>query len=147
MSSLNFVPAPLAQLPWRILLLVIAIGGFDLFVLYSAAGGSIRPWALSQGIRFVVFLAGAIALSRVRETTWSSLALPAYGVLCVLLVLVELIGAVRGGGQRWLDLGIGFRLQPSELMKPCIVLACAKFYDMLPPNETRRFGEIGRAHV
>ncbi|MFX6941415.1 FtsW/RodA/SpoVE family cell cycle protein, partial [Acinetobacter baumannii] len=30
----------------------------------------------------------------------------------------------------------------SELMKPCIVLACAKFYDMLPPNETRRFGAI-----
>ncbi|MFA6125603.1 MAG: rod shape-determining protein RodA [Sphingomonas sp.] len=147
MSSLNFVPAPLAQLPWKILLLVIAIGGFDLFVLYSAAGGSVRRWALSQGIRFVVFLAGAIALSRVRETTWSSLALPAYGVLCVLLVLVELIGAVRGGGQRWLDLGIGFRLQPSELMKPCIVLACAKFYDMLPPNETRRFGAIWPAAI
>jgi rod shape determining protein RodA len=68
-------------------------------------------------------------------------------VLVVMLVLVELIGAVRGGGQRWLDLGIGFRLQPSELMKPCIVLACAKFYDMLPPNETRRFSAIWPAAV
>ncbi|MES2058447.1 MAG: FtsW/RodA/SpoVE family cell cycle protein, partial [Pseudomonadota bacterium] len=27
-------------------------------------------------------------------------------------------------------------------MKPFIVLACAKFYDLLPPNETRRFGAI-----
>ena len=27
-------------------------------------------------------------------------------------------------------------------MKPAIVLACARFYDMLPPNETRRFGAI-----
>ena len=140
-NGLAFVPAPLAQLPWKILLLVLAIGCFDLLVLYSAAGGSIRPWALSQGVRFFALLAGAIALSRVCEETWGKIALPAYGVLCVMLVLVELVGAVRGGGQRWLDVGF-MRIQPSELMKPCIVLACAKFYDMLPPNETRRFGAI-----
>lgn len=140
-NGLAFVPAPLAQLPWKILLLVLAIGCFDLLVLYSAAGGNIRPWALSQGVRFFILLAGAIALSRVREATWGQIALPAYGVLCVMLVLVELVGAVRGGGQRWLDVGF-IRLQPSELMKPCIVLACAKFYEMLPPNETRRFGAI-----
>ena len=140
-NGLAFVPAPLAQLPWKILLLVLTIGCFDLLILYSAAGGSIRPWALSQGIRFFVLLAGAIALSRVREETWGTIALPAYGVLCVMLVAVELVGAVRGGGQRWLDVGF-IRLQPSELMKPCIVLACAKFYDLLPPNETRRFGAI-----
>ena len=62
-------------------------------------------------------------------------------LLVILLVLVELIGAVRGGGQRWLELGF-IRLQPSELMKLSIILATAKFYDMLPPNETRRFGAI-----
>ncbi len=140
-NGLAFVPAPLAQLPWKILLLVLAIGCFDLLVLYSAAGGNIRPWALSQGVRFFILLAGAIALSRVREDMWGKIALPAYGILCVMLVLVELVGAVRGGGQRWLDVGF-IRLQPSELMKPCIVLACAKFYEMLPPNETRRVGAI-----
>lgn len=142
MSGLDFVPAPVAQLPWKILFLVLAIGVFDLLVLYSAAGGSVHPWAMTQGIRFFVFLAGAMILSRVPERLWSGGALYAYGVLCVLLVLVELVGAIRGGGQRWIDLGFGFRLQPSELMKPCIVLACAKFYDILPPNETRRFGAI-----
>ncbi|WP_353205365.1 rod shape-determining protein RodA [Sphingomonas sp.] len=140
-NGLAFVPAPLAQLPWKILLLVLAIGCFDLLVLYSAAGGNIRPWALSQGIRFFVLLAGAIALSRIREETWGQIALPAYAILCVMLMLVELVGAVRGGGQRWLDVGF-IRVQPSELMKPCIVLACAKFYDLLPPNEIRRFGAI-----
>ena len=137
----DFVPAPLAQLPWRIILLVIAIGSFGLVVLYSAAGGGIRPWALPQGIRFFAFLAGAVALSRVRESVWSAISLPAYGVLVLMLVGVELLGAISGGSQRWLDLGI-IRLQPSELMKPCIVLAIAKFYDMLPPNETRRFGAV-----
>src|SRR3546814_14670451 len=56
------------------------------------------------------------------RSVWSMGALPAYVGLVVLLILVELLGAVRGGSQRWLDLG-PIRLQPSELMKPCIVLA------------------------
>ena len=45
---------------------------------------------------------------------------------------------MRGGSQRWLDLGL-IRLQPSELMKVMIGLAMAKFYDMLPPAEVRRW--------
>jgi rod shape determining protein RodA len=141
MSSRNFVPAPLAQLPWKVIFLVSAIGGFGLIVLYSAAGGSWQPWAFNQGIRFAVLMSGAILLSRVRESFWGSAALPVYGGLVIALILVELLGAVRGGSQRWLDLGF-IRLQPSEFMKPFIVLACAKFYDMLPPGETRRFSAI-----
>jgi len=141
MSRASIVPAPLAQLPWRMLLLIIAIAGFGIVVLYSAAGGSMRPWALSQAIRFLVLLSGAIAISRIREEVWRHGALPVYAILLVMLVAVELMGAVRGGSQRWLDLGF-IRLQPSELMKPAIVLACARFYEMLPPNETRRFGAI-----
>ena len=51
------------------------------------------------------------------------------------------VGFVGGGSRRWLDLGI-VRLQPSELMKPVIVLAVARFYDMLPASETRRWSAI-----
>lgn len=135
------VPAPLRELPWRMLVLVLGIGGFGLVVLYSAAGGSLRPWALSQGIKFFAFLFAAVALSRVPERVWKAGAIPAYALLVVALVLVEALGAVRGGSQRWLDLGF-IRLQPSELMKPAIVLACARFYDLLPPKETRTFAAV-----
>ena len=140
MSRGHLIPDPIARLPWRVILLVVAIGIFGQVVLYSAAGGSLQPWALSQGIRFFVLLGGALAISYVPERVWKSAALPAYAVIVLALVLVELVGAVRGGSQRWLDVGI--RLQPSEFMKPAIVLACARFYDMLPPGETRRFGAI-----
>lgn len=140
MTRSRVVPDPIARLPWRVILLVVAIGAFGQIVLYSAAGGSLQPWALSQGIRFFVLLGAAIAISYVPERIWKASALPAYVVIVIALVLVELVGAVRGGSQRWLDVGI--RLQPSEFMKPVIVLACARFYDMLPPNETRRFGAI-----
>lgn len=145
MSRPGFVPAPLAQLPWLVILLVCAIGGFGVLVLFSAAGGDPK-WAMPQGIRFGAFLAMALALSRVRVSHWSMIAFPLYAIFLVMLIGVELLGAVAGGSQRWLDLGF-IRIQPSEMMKVAIVLACAKFYDMLPASEIRRYGAIWPAAV
>ena len=137
----SLVPAPLAQLPWWIILTVVSITGFGLVVLYSAAGGSLQPWALGQGVRFCMFLVGSILLSRLSEKRIKDAVIPAYVILIVMLVFTELIGKVAGGGQRWLNLGI-IRLQPSELMKPLIVLTLARFYDMLPAGEIRRWNAI-----
>ncbi len=148
MSTLGpgIIPRPLAQLPWKVILLVIAIGMFGLVVLYSAAGGNLQPWASLQGIKLFAFLAMAILLSRVPESFWALGAFPMYLVIVLMLVSVELLGAVAGGSQRWLDLGI-IRLQPSELMKPVIVLAAARFYELLPVGEIRKFGAIWPAAV
>ena len=141
MSGLSLVPAPLARMPWGMLLVVTVITGFGLVVLYSAANGRMMPWALPQGVRFCAFLAGAMLLSRLSEAQLKALAWPAFAVVLALLFGVEALGAVRGGSRRWLDLK-AIRLQPSELMKPAIVLALARFYDHLPAGETRRFAAI-----
>jgi rod shape determining protein RodA len=141
MTSSSLVPAAIARLPWKLLLLVIAIGSFGLVVLYSAAGGNVRPWALSQGIKLVIFLGAAILLSRVKIERLKQFALPLYAILLMLLIAVELLGAVGGGSRRWLDLGF-ITLQPSELMKPGIVLTLARFYELLPAGETRRWNAI-----
>ena len=135
------VPEPLAELPWRIILLVLGIGGFGLVVLYSAAGGSLHPWAMSQGVRLVVFLLAAIVASRLPESLWKAATWPVYGLLVLALFGVEALGHISGGSQRWLDLGF-IRLQPSELMKPAIVLAVARFYDMMPAAEIRRWPAV-----
>jgi rod shape determining protein RodA len=137
----ELIPAPIAQLPWHILFLILAIGGFGTVVLFSAAGGSFTPWAWSQGIRLLVFLGLAVVLSWVPMRFWEKIALPGYGITLAALVAVELLGAVKGGSQRWLDLGF-IRLQPSEFMKLFMVLAAARFYAMLPGAEVRRFGGI-----
>ena len=63
----SIVPAQVARMPWRLILTVLAIGGFGLIVLYSAAGGHIKPWAGSQGIKLIVFMIAAVGLSYVRE--------------------------------------------------------------------------------
>jgi len=139
--SRSLVPEPFAQLPWLILLLVAAIQGFGLMMLYSAAGGSLHPWVISQGVRFCVFLAGAIVVSRVPVEWFRQFAFPAYIALALALIAVDAIGEVGGGSRRWLDLGV-IRLQPSEFMKLSVVLACARFYELLPPGETRRFAAV-----
>lgn len=137
----SIIPGPLQHIPWRVLALVAAIGGFGLVVLYSAAGGSMSPWAQSQGIRFVLFVGLAIMISWAGEERLKMAALPTYVILVVLLLLVELFGFVGGGSRRWLDLGF-IRLQPSELMKPVIILAVARFYDLLPASEIRRWSAV-----
>ncbi|CAN5488340.1 rod shape-determining protein RodA [soil metagenome] len=144
MSSL--VPAPIAGLPWRLFLLLTCIASFGIVVLYSAAGGSFTPWALNQAARFCVFVGMALALSRLPVSTFSSLALPGYAALLLALILVELIGGVAGGSQRWINLGF-MQLQPSEFMKPVIVLAVAQFYARLPVGELRRWSAIWPALV
>ena len=74
--GLGMVPAPLAQLPWKILLLVLAVGCFGLVVLYSAAGGSLYPWAFSQGVRFFVFFGMPARLPPIRKPLPRSLPMP-----------------------------------------------------------------------
>ena len=140
------LPRALAGLPWRVLIVIFAIGFFGLVVLYSAAGGSLTPWALNQGVRFLVFFMAMIALSRVRPERWSAMAFPAYAVILIGLVAVEALGVIGGGSQRWLDLGL-IRLQPSEFMKPAIVLVLARFYSRMPAAHLRSIHAIWPAAV
>lgn len=141
-----YIPAFIARQPWGVILPLSALVTFGGAVLYSAAGGHLMPWALLHEVRFAVFLAMAMVVSRIPPAWFKNAALPSYVVLCVLLVLVELLGRVSGGSQRWLNLGF-MQLQPSELMKPGIVLVLAWFYSVLPPSEIRTWRAIAPAVV
>jgi rod shape determining protein RodA len=131
----SIVPAPVARQPWRVILPLTALVLFGSAVLYSAAGGHFQPWAVTHVVRFAVFLGMAVVMSRIPREWFKLAAYPIYLGILVLLVLVEMLGAIGGGSQRWLNLGF-MTLQPSELMKPAIVLVLARFYDSLPAPMT-----------
>ncbi|WP_416908190.1 MAG: rod shape-determining protein RodA [Polymorphobacter sp.] len=127
----------LARLPWSIVLLITAMAGFGMVILYSAGDGSMEPWALRHGIRFAVLGTLMLLIAQVNPDVWLRYAFAIYAALVLALFAVELIGQVGGGSQRWLDLGV-IQLQPSELMKIGIVLATARYYHYLPRGfETR----------
>jgi len=139
--SRRIIPEAIAREPWQVILPLFALNTFGSAVLYSAAGGRMQPWALLHTIHFLVFLAMAFVISRLPREFFKSITYPIYGALVVLLILVDLFGAVRGGSQRWINLGF-MMLQPSELMKPAIVLTLAYFFDNLPPAMTRNWRSL-----
>ena len=141
MISSAIIPRPLARLPWRLIFLVAGIASFGLIVLYSAAGGSMQPWAVKQGLIFFFFLAVAIGMSWLSESTIKSVAFPLYAVTLVMLIGVEALGFASKGARRWLDVG-PIRIQPSEFMKPAIVLTMARFYELVPAGEIRKWRAI-----
>lgn len=141
-----YVPAAIARQPWSILLPLTLLVSFGAAVLDSAAGGRFETWSMSHLLRFVVFLVMAMIIARLPQDLFRRVALPVYGVLCLLLVLVELIGGIGGGSQRWLNLGF-MTLQPSELMKPGIVLVLAWFYSVLPIGETQSWRALVPAGI
>ncbi len=125
------------HLNWPLTVLLAAVSCVGFLMLYSVAGGTFMPWAEPQMKRFALGLAIMIAVGMVPIWLWRNLAGIAYIGTLVLLIGVELFGAIGMGAQRWIELG-AFRLQPSELMKITLVMMLAAYYDWLPAKKTSR---------
>jgi len=117
-----------------LLLLLFAIVGIGLIVLYSAVSAE-SGLLVRQGMRFAVGLAAFFVVAQIPPhylrilTPWIYL----LGVGLLLVVAVE--GQISMGAQRWLDLGF-VRFQPSEILKLAVPMMCAWFMHerRLPPT-------------
>ena len=123
--------AKIAALNWPLILLLCAVAAAGFLMLISVAGGSADPWARAQMIRFGVGMAAMLVIAMVPISFWKLMSLPAYLVGLGLLVMVEVMGTVGMGAQRWIDLGF-ILLQPSEVMKIALVMVLAPYYAWLP---------------
>jgi rod shape determining protein RodA len=119
-------------------LLLMAVAGLGLFVLYSATGQSLGM-VISQAQRLVLGLVVMVVLAQAPPEFYRAAAPWFYGFSMLLLVAVALLGQHAKGAQRWLDLGV-MRFQPSELMKLAAPIAVAAYLQSrhLPPS----FGTI-----
>jgi rod shape determining protein RodA len=107
---------------------------YGLVVLYSASGQSlatiIRACAhLGMGAVAMLLLAQVNPNFLRRSSPWL------YVLGVILLLVVDGIGYIGKGAQRWLDLGV-LRFQPSEVMKLAVPMMCAWFLHdrALPPT-------------
>lgn len=117
----------LRLLNWGLVALIVVIGFIGIGLLYSAGGKSWTPWAGPQLTRFAIGLVMMIGIAMIDIRIWLRYAYPMYGIMLFLLVIVEIMGHVGMGAQRWINLGF-FVVQPSELMKITLVLALAKYF-------------------
>ncbi len=127
----------LRNLNWVLFLLITAIACVGFAALYSAAGGSMSPWASKQMTRFVVAAVGMIIIAIIDIKWWYRLTWPLYFLGLLLLIVVEIMGHVGMGAQRWIDLGF-IKLQPSELMKIVVVMALARYFHTATLDDMRR---------
>jgi rod shape determining protein RodA len=127
----------LAGLHWGLILIVCVVAGVGFTLLYSAAGGDFSPWATKQIVRFSVGFVILLVVALVPLHAWLRYAYGAYALAILLLVVVEFLGALGGGAERWIDLGF-IRLQPSEVMKIALIMALARFFHMHEFQSVRR---------
>ena len=124
-------------LNWPLVFLVAAVSCIGFLMLYSVSGGNLDQWAGPQMERFAVGMTLMIALAFVPIWFWRSISVVSYVICVLLLILVETIGQVGMGAQRWLLIG-PVRIQPSELTKVAFVMTLAAYYDWLPVEKVSR---------
>ncbi len=117
----------LSQISWSMVLWLCCIFAFGFAALYSAGGGKLMPWAEPQLIRFVIGVGLLAAVAVIDIRLIMRFAYPLWAIVVLLLIFVEVKGVIGGGAQRWIDFGV-VNLQPSELMKPALVLALARYF-------------------
>jgi rod shape determining protein RodA len=107
---------------------------YGLFVLYSASG---QDWGtiLRTLMRIGMGAVAMVVLAQVRPQQLRAAAPFVYAFGIVLLLVVDAMGVIGKGAQRWLDLGF-IRFQPSELMKLAVPMLCAWYLHErpLPPS-------------
>ncbi len=130
-------PGKIVALNWSLIVLICAVAAAGFLMLYSVAGGSIDRWAEPQMIRFGVGMAAMIVIGMISIRFWRAVSPLAYLGALGLLVLVEVMGEIGMGAQRWIDLGFVL-LQPSEVMKIALVMVLAWYYDRLDPAKVSR---------
>jgi rod shape determining protein RodA len=130
-------PRKVLYLHWPLIVLTVAVASVGFLMLTSVAGGDFGRWAEPQMVRFGVGFVAMMIVAMIPIWFWRNVAVLAYGVSIVLLVLVEFFGVVGMGAQRWIDIG-PLRLQPSELSKITVVMLLAAYYDWLDVKKVSR---------
>ena len=100
---------------------------FSIIVLFSAGGGSWKPFAVSQLLKIIFGMAIFFFVSFSNIKTWIKSAYFIYAIALIFVVMVTFFGDVGMGAQRWLSFG-GINIQPSEFIKIALVLALARYF-------------------
>lgn len=125
------------NLNWGLVALVTLIAAIGFMALYSAANGHLDPWASRQITRFFIGFLIMLGVALIDIRFWYRMSYPIFIIGFVLLVIVEFMGQMGMGAQRWINLGF-IQIQPSELMKLAIVMAMARYFHTSTMDDMRR---------
>ena len=110
-----------------LLFCILLLGFISLATMYSTDGGNILFHTKSHFVKLIVFTTMMLIFSFINIKFWFSIGYLSYLIVIVLLIWTYFFGIKSSGSQRWMDLYF-INLQPSELMKICIILCLAKYF-------------------
>jgi rod shape determining protein RodA len=122
------------QLDGALLIGLGLVAVYGLVVLYSASGQNL-PTLIRAGAHLGMGAVAMLLLAQVNPNFLRRTSPWLYLLGVILLLVVDGIGYIGKGAQRWLDLGV-LRFQPSEIMKLAVPMMCAWFLHerALPPT-------------
>lgn len=116
---------------WLTFLLILCLSGISLFLLLSIN----QSFFIQQCLYLAVGIVLLIVLSQLDEIILWWFAPMAY-VIGLLFLMISYFGPSIRGATRWITL-FGFQIQPSELVKPLMLLAFSYFMTRFPPRNIR----------
>lgn len=122
----------LLRINWIYVILICLLSAVGYAALYSAGGGSAKPYAGPMALRFGFGLIMMLVLALVSPKVLKIASIPLYLGTVGLLALVLKMGHVGKGAERWISLG-GIQFQPSETAKIALVLALAAWFSRVEP--------------
>ncbi|MBN1541051.1 rod shape-determining protein RodA [candidate division KSB1 bacterium] len=130
------------KIDWYFFAMVLLILVFSCLAVYSSTSSSqslpMRENFNKQLIWIAIGLMLMVLITFVPTRWYRELCYIGYAGLIVSLILLDLIGGSAGSANRWFELG-SIKFQPSEFMKPMLVLTLARYLsnDDLDPNRFR----------
>ena len=82
----------ICQVNWTLVLLITVVASIGFAMLYSAANGSITPWALKQMVVFGAGLVMMLVIAVIDIRLWLRYAYVFYALAIGLLLCVEFVG-------------------------------------------------------
>lgn len=120
------------HIDWMLLAALMMLMSIALLVVYSAGG---HDYMVKQAMRFAIGLAALVVIAQLPPRLLKLWAPALYIIGIIMLVIVDVVGVIGKGAQRWLDLGF-IRFQPSEMMKIAVPMLLAWYFAErpLPPR-------------
>ena len=106
---------------------ILLLGFISLATMYSTDGGKVLFHTKSHFVKLIIFTIMMLLFSFINIKFWFLIGYFFYILVIILLAWTYWFGIKSSGSQRWIDLYF-INLQPSELMKICIIFCLAKYF-------------------